>query len=589
MDNDGLYTSIAIAPSGTYTMHVSYYDSDTGQLKYAYWDSSQNKWVTQVVDQAGDVGSHTSIALDPQGVPHIAYLDDASDRLKYATLSGTAWISETVTGAKGHTSLAFGGDGYPRISYKSSLEYSRWDGSKSGTETLISGFFKGEYTSLALEPTAPYTPHISHYDFDNEDLLYTSWDGTKWVTETVDSAGNVGSYSSLALDSNRRPHISYFDDTNNDLRYAYWDGSKWVTQTVDSAGYVGTYTSLALDSGDRPHIAYHSDKDLRYAYWNGSRWVTQTVDSTGNYVGAYASLALDGNDHPHISYFDGTRANLKYAYWDGTRWISETVDSAGEVGEHTSIALDDAGNIYIAYYDLSNRDLKYAFGRRVGVALTGNRSGSAKPSQTTTHTHILTNTGSYTDIFSVASTSSRGWASVQPNTPVTLGPGATTTVKVVVAVPANAISGTVESTVVTVTSQADGGVQVTITDATAAGHAPGVAMTPNRSGQAYAGGSIVYVHTLTNTGNGPDAFTITCTSSKGWGVSCGPNPASLGMGASAAVKITVVVPANVVSGTVDTAIVTATSQADGSVLATVTDTTKATAPQGRVYLPLVVR
>ena len=470
------YSSIAIAPSGTYTMHISYYDGNTGELKYAYWDSSQDKWVTQVVDRGADVGKHTSIALDAQGVPHISYIDDTNHRLKYATLSGTAWISQTVAEAWGDTSLAFGGDGRPRISYRASLEFAQWDESQWVTQTVASGWQHGWYNSLALEPTSPYTPHISYFDDTDDDLRYIYWNGSQWVSQTVDSAGNVGYHTSLALDSNRRPHISYYydnwsDDTKDELRYAWWNGSQWITQTVDNAGRGLSSgresTALALDGNDRPHIAYYDyrNKDLRYARWDGSQWITQTVDSNGD-VGGYASMALDSKDHPHISYYDATNKDLKYAYWDSSRWISETVDSTGDVGMYTSITLDDAGNIYISYYDWINSDLKYAFGRKIGVALTGDQSGSASPGQTITYTHILTNTGSYTDTFEITSSSSQGWASVQPNAPITLSAGATTTIRAIVTIPANAAFNVEERTVITVTSQTAADVSVSVADTT---------------------------------------------------------------------------------------------------------------------------
>ncbi len=66
----------------------------------------------------------------------------------------------------------------------------------------------GYWISLALEPTTPYTPHISYYDISNKDLKYAYLAASGWVSETVDS-GNAGQYTSLALDSNGDQHISY--------------------------------------------------------------------------------------------------------------------------------------------------------------------------------------------------------------------------------------------------------------------------------------------------------------------------------------------------------------------------------------------
>jgi hypothetical protein len=56
----------------------------------------------------------------------------------------------------------------------------------------------GWWSSLALEPTYPYTPHISYLDGANGDLKHAWRSGTTWLTETVDSEGDVGSYTSLA-------------------------------------------------------------------------------------------------------------------------------------------------------------------------------------------------------------------------------------------------------------------------------------------------------------------------------------------------------------------------------------------------------
>ncbi len=180
----------------------------------------------------------------------------------------------------------------------------------------------------------------------------------------------------------------------------------------------------------------------------------------------YTSLALDSNDHPHIGYYDSTNGDLKYARWDGSQWITGTVDSQGDVGEGSSIALDDRGNVYIAYHDAANGDLKMVWGKRIGVAMTGNQSGLVPPAQTITYAHIFTNTGNGQDIFAITCSDDQGWGPACTPGSITLSPRATATVQVTVTVPADAISGMEETTVITATSQADNGVIASAADIT---------------------------------------------------------------------------------------------------------------------------
>jgi hypothetical protein len=59
---------------------VAYYAE--GDLKFAM--STTGGWVSEDVDTAGDVGTHTSLAIDNDGYAHIAYRDADNERLKYA-------------------------------------------------------------------------------------------------------------------------------------------------------------------------------------------------------------------------------------------------------------------------------------------------------------------------------------------------------------------------------------------------------------------------------------------------------------------------------------------------------------------------
>ncbi|HHN94518.1 MAG TPA: hypothetical protein ENK17_07100, partial [Anaerolineae bacterium] len=224
-----------------------------------------------------------------------------------------------------------------------------------------------------------------------------------------------------------------------------------------------------------------------------------------------------------------------------------------------------------------------------GVALAPDRSGTSDPGQAVTYTHTLTNTGNGPDTFDLTQQAPSGWTvTVAPN-PVTLGPRAAQTISVTVMPPADAISDTVGTVVVTATSQADGSTSAAVTDTTTVSLVPGVALSASHGDSAVPGQAVTYTHTLTNTGNGPDTFDLTQQAPSGWTVQVVPNPVTLGPRAAQTISVTVTPPSDAISGTVGTVTITATSQADGAVFATVRDTLTVTGAVHRIYLPVVLR
>jgi hypothetical protein len=319
--NVGEHTSIALDVADL--AHIAYYAQNGKDLRHAAQQADAS-WTSQMTDSQGDVGQHTSAAFDATGVLYVAYYD-ASDRdLMLATRpSGGAWTVEVVDGQ---------GD-------------------------------VGEYTSLALD--AAGAPHISYFDNGNKDLMYAKrQSGGTWAVEIVDSVGDVGQHTSLALGPSGAVHIGYYDSTDRDLRYAArQDGGSWAAQTIASDGDVGKYTSLALDATGAPHISYYGEdtRDLLYA-WQlaGGSWTTETVESQGD-VGKYTSLAIDEAGAARLTYFDESARDLKYAIQPpGAPWVLQAVDSVGDVGRFTSIAVDSLGNAHVSYYDATNSNLRYA-------------------------------------------------------------------------------------------------------------------------------------------------------------------------------------------------------------------------------------
>lgn len=211
-----------------------------------------------------------------------------------------------------------------------------------------------------------------------------------------------------------------------------------------------------------------------------------------------------------------------------------------------------------------------------GVELAPNYTGSANPGSAVTHTHTLTNTGNYTDVFDLDIASSQDWpVTLLTTSPITLAQNATATVQIHTIIPAGVISGAINKTVVTAASQSNNDIQAAVTDTIVINRLPGLEFTPDNNAAIPSGTTVAYTHTLSNTGNYTDTYNLAHHSKQDWIVRYN-TPLSVGYAQTATVIISVTVPANVSSGVVDTSIITAVSQADSSVWAKVTNTATVT-------------
>lgn len=350
-------------------------------------------WITQTVDSGGIIGRFTSLALEPTYpyTPHISYIDATivpTGALKHAWLSGTTWLSETIDAGCERTSLALA----PTYPYTPAISYDdcgshikfAWLSGTTWISMTVPGPYAGD-SSLALEPTYPYTPHISYYwAWDKSTLYHAYLSGTlglngTWVYEAVEPIGSkTGWHSSLALEPTDpyTLHISYYyraSESDRDLRYAWLSGTTWLTQGVDSAGDMGIFPSLALDSKGNPHVSYidNTNNVIKYAWLSNTIWFSGAVDNIGElpYNRGHSSLKLDRDDAPYIGYYDAANGDLKLAHLDGMAWITQTVDSEGDVGQFVSLALDQFGCPHISYYFTDTVGaLKYAYLLRVPTA-----------------------------------------------------------------------------------------------------------------------------------------------------------------------------------------------------------------------------
>jgi hypothetical protein len=207
--------------------HIAY----TNQLgvQYAYQDAQG--WHFETLDNHNAL--LPSLVLDERGKAHLSYRRKNPDDLMYAVQSDSGWTLELVenTGEIGdYSSLALDPDGHPHICYYSyhsdtdrgDLKYAYWNGSGWEITTVDASQNSGNEVSLALNARGlPLMSYRSGPTADRSELRFAYLNGSRWYTQTLDAAGALnGLSSSLAVDGQGRLHIGYHNMTLGDLRYA---------------------------------------------------------------------------------------------------------------------------------------------------------------------------------------------------------------------------------------------------------------------------------------------------------------------------------------------------------------------------------
>ncbi|MGD2164533.1 MAG: choice-of-anchor Q domain-containing protein, partial [Anaerolineae bacterium] len=205
--------------------------------------------------------------------------------------------------------------------------------------------------------------------------------------------------------------------------------------------------------------------------------------------------------------------------------------------------------------------------------ITPDRASTADPDETTVFTHTLSNHSNTTETFTLDAISEDSWSvSVSPNP--TVPPFGSATASVSITVPSDAIAGM--SDVTTLTASGTAGSD-SVEDTITVGLIIGLSLAPDYTAGADPGTSVAFTHDVTNTGNFTDTFDVAAVSDQSWAVQYSPLSVTLPAHGMASVAVTLTVPADAVSGTVDTTTVTATSQGDGTTSDAAVDTTTVTA------------
>ncbi|MCL4263510.1 MAG: right-handed parallel beta-helix repeat-containing protein [Anaerolineae bacterium] len=209
------------------------------------------------------------------------------------------------------------------------------------------------------------------------------------------------------------------------------------------------------------------------------------------------------------------------------------------------------------------------------LILIPDQSGLADPGTTINYSHWLTNTGNGTDEIVITAVTENSWPTTPPAGTIILPPGAGTELTVALEVPIGAAGRTEIMTVTaasiispTATAQA-----IDTTIVTGEVGVLGVEIAPDRAASGNPGDTLIYLHTVTNTGDIAEQFLLSVTSANGWAAGVSPSSIILSPGEAASVQVTTTIPLTATGGSSDVATVLARSQTDADVFDTAEDTT----------------
>ena len=291
--------SLAIDSNGA--LHISYFDNTNKDLKYATCSSgctTASNWGVVTLDSVGDTGYYTSIAIDSNDAIHISYHDNTNEDLKYATCSsgctsGSNWNKVTLdeTGNTGRdTSIAIDANDAVHISYRDytngDLKYIALDSSSNMYGYSISPDLPAglNFNAFTGEISGTPTELLTNTTFT---ITARNSGGTNTTTITIEVIDNV-------------PTVSYSPENLNLTNNTVSSDLPLVPTVTGSGDITSWEINATLPSG----ISFGSGNGTLWGVptelWNTTSYMVWGNNSGGTAI-AYLNITVI-DQLPTISY-----------------------------------------------------------------------------------------------------------------------------------------------------------------------------------------------------------------------------------------------------------------------------------------------
>ncbi|MFC1609696.1 hypothetical protein ACFL6C_01940 [Myxococcota bacterium] len=309
----GTYTSLLLDTAGA--LHVAYvvawwtgFEWSDGELRYA--TNVSGAWTWETVETQLVRGISPSIVMSTTGTVHISYLDWTTGELRLLTKEDPGWDGIVIHDqVEYYSTLRLDSDGRFHLAYRQgppTTGHLWYATNRSGQwiRTMVDEEENtGSFASMALD--ARGSAHISYYAVGPQAMRYATNVTGSWEVTTVDAVSPTGFFTSLAVDGEGIVHISYQSHQPYQLHHAMLEEGLWSIETVDATSVGVSDTSIALDEEGAPHIAYQAFRsaligELRCATNRDAGWTVEVADAVGS-TGFFPSMVIQ-NNVAHICY-----------------------------------------------------------------------------------------------------------------------------------------------------------------------------------------------------------------------------------------------------------------------------------------------
>jgi len=269
------YGPLDIAIDNNNEPHIIYHNHDDEDLNHAF--RSSNQWTIERVSDSGHDGWDVIMFIDNDNTIHVSSVDPSGfggTGVEYAVRTNS-WTIESIGSVSlmyaNGTSIVINDNGVPSVAYFDDTQLDlRYATKASGSwvhSTIDQDGDVGRFPDMVIDKFGKY--HIAYYqDFGDGtgSVKYALMENGQWQINTIDNLNNVALGFSGArhivslkyVEPDDKFFISYGD--KKVVKYAFKEGNNWFSEiVVDETGsniILGQQTSMDVDSDGNPHITY---------------------------------------------------------------------------------------------------------------------------------------------------------------------------------------------------------------------------------------------------------------------------------------------------------------------------------------------